>query len=825
MATVKVLDAQSLCRRCDPLLFSFQSTAELTTPTDIIGQSRAIDAVQFGIDIQRPGYNLFVLGEPGTGRHSLVRRLLEAQAAKGAPPSDWCYINNFAEANQPRLLCVPAGRGARLKADMERFAAELSKAVEAAFESEEYRARIDALHNEFKEKEEGALRALGQESSEQGVALLRTPHGFAFAPMKGEEAMDPEEFNKLPDAEKERLGKLVESYSERLKQLMAQLPRSRRELQARMKEASRETLELAVGHLIDELKDHHRDLAPVLAFLDEVRADVIEVGEQLRDSNRGDGDIATMLMGRSHSLARYQVNLLVDHARTTTAPVVYEDNPIHPNLVGHFDHISQLGTLVTNFTLIKPGALHRANGGYLVLDAMRVLTQPYAWEGLKRALRAGEVRIESLGQVLGITGTVSLEPEPMPLSLKVVLVGERRIYYLLKAADPEFAELFKVAADLEDDIERDSDSMRAYAQFVATLAREGGLRPLDRGAVARVIEQSARLSGSGDRLTSSRRRVGELLHEADHHAKLAKHALIERDDVEAALAAQLRRVDRLRDRVQESILRDEQFISVTGAHAGQVNGLSVMMLDGFAFGRPVRITGTVRLGDGSVIDIERETDLGGPLHSKGVLILSSFIGARYSREVPLSFSASLVFEQSYGPVEGDSASLAELCALLSDIGVVPVKQGLAVTGSVNQFGQVQPIGAVNEKIEGFFDICRARGLDGEQGVIIPAANVKHLMLRDDVVTACAEGRFGVFAVETVDQAMELLTGMPAGEPDEDGKVPENTVNFSIAAHLIQLSVLRRAFGADSHRRSPRRNHVQRSRKVKRRPAPGSPPGG
>ncbi len=795
MPDLKPLDADQLCKRCDPAQFSFETTAELDADTEIVGQARAVDAVRFGIDMRRTGYNLFVLGEPGRGRHSVVRRLLEARARQEPAPSDWCYVYNFAEENKPRLLRLPAGRGGQLKRDMQQFVAELSKAIGAAFESDEYRARIEAIQNAFKAREEHALRELGQESSEQGIALLRTPHGFAFAPMQGEEAMAPDVFEKLPDVEKARIGKAIEGYTERLKQLMHQFPRWRRELQVQIKQASRDILSLAVGHLIEELKARHADLAAVLAFLDEIMRDVVEMGEQLREQPRGEGEAAGIVVAGNLSTGRYQVNLLVDNAESRAAPVIFEDNPIYPNLVGRVDHISQFGTLVTNFTLVKPGALHRANGGYLVLDALKLLTQPYAWEGLKRALRAAQVRIESLGQAYGWVSTVSLEPEPIPLEVKVALVGERRVYYLLKAFDPEFAELFKVAADFESDLARDGDNTRLYAEFLATLARSGGLRPLERAAVARVIEHSARLAGDAERLTVSRRDMVDLLQEADHRAGQAGREAIRREDVEAALDAQIHRVDRVRSWLQQEILRDTLLISVSDGRIGQVNGLAVVGLDDFSFAHPVRITATARVGEGGIVDIEREAELGGALHSKGVMILAAFLGARYARNVPLSLSASLVFEQSYGPVEGDSASLAELCALLSDLASLPVRQSFAVTGSVNQFGDVQAIGAVNEKIEGFFDICRARGLNGEQGVIIPAANVKHLMLRQDVVDACARGRFAVHAVKGVDEAIELLTGVPAGEADEAGMVPAGTVNFLVAAQLADLSAVRQAFAA------------------------------
>ena len=805
MAEINPLDPQLLFRGCDTSLLEFQTTDELSATTEIVDQARAIDAIRFGVDIKQPGYNLFVMGEPGSGRHSAARRMLETKAAAEQAPSDWCYVNNFTESNMPRLLRLPAGRGARLKKDMQQFVTELAKAITAAFESDEYRARIEAIQEEFKEKEDSALRQLGHESAEHGVALLRTPHGFIFAPVKGEETMGPDEFEKLADEEKQRIGKLIEEYGERLHKLTLQFPRWRRDMQRRIKEASRDALRLAAGHLIDELKERYIDLDNVLEFLDQAMHDIVEIGEALRETSKSDDDSNELMVSGSISLIRYQVNLLVDNSAAKAAPVVIEDNPIFPNLVGRVDHIAHMGMLMTNFTLIKSGALHRANGGYLVLDALRVLTQPYAWEGLKRALRSAQVRIESLGQVFGLISTLPMEPEPMPLDVKVILVGERLHYYLLKEYDPEFEDLFKVAADFEDDIPRDAANTRLYANFVATLARTAGVRPFDRGAVQRIIEHGARLAGDSEKFSASTRRISALVQEADHCAGLAGRQVVAREHVESALQAQIRRAGRLRDASQEHILRDNLLISVSGAHVGQINGLAVIDLGDFMFAHPVRITATVRLGEGDVIDIEREAELGGAIHSKGVMILSAFLASRYSHNTPLSLSASLVFEQSYGPVEGDSASLGELCALLSALSGLPIKQSLAITGSVNQYGRVQPIGGVNEKIEGFFDICQARGLNGEQGVLIPESNVKHLMLREDVVAACAAGKFRIYAVSEVDQAIELLTGVPAGVPDEQGVVPEGTINYLVASQLAEMSALRQEFGSTGKRRSAKKD--------------------
>lgn len=802
MADIKPLAAQQLYRHADASLIDFETTREAEILTDSFGQARAEEALRFGIDIKRPGYNLFVLGDAGSGRHTLVRLLLDKKAAAEPPPGEWCYVHNFADPNKPRALPLPPGRGAGLCHDMQKFVGDLANAVTAAFESDDYRARIEAIQEEFKKREEDALKELGQASSEQGVALLRTPHGFVFAPMKGEEAMDPQTFAQLPDEEKERIGKLLEEFGERLHKLMHQFPRWRREMQRRIRDASGEVMKLAAGHLIEDLKERYTDLANVLSFLDDVMRDAVEAGEALheREGPKGDGELASILIGGRISLDRYQANLLVDHRATERAPIVFEDNPTYQNLVGRIDHVAQLGTLVTNFTLIRAGALHRANGGYLVLDALKLLTQPFAWEALKRALKSSQIKIESVAQLYGLGGSLPIEPEPVPLSVKLVLVGERMVYYLLKAADPEFDELFKVAADFENEMVRSDESTRLYAQLIATVVRNNALRPFERGAVARIIEQGARIAGDAERLSARTRWLSDLMCEAEHRASATGSDTVSREHVEQALRAQVRRSDRVRNLIQDAVLRETLLISTSGTHIGQINGLAVIDLGEATFGHPVRITATARLGEGDVIDIEREAELGGAIHSKGVMILSSFLATRYAQLLPLSLSASLVFEQSYGPVEGDSASLAELCALISALAGVGIKQSLAVTGSVNQYGMVQAIGAVNEKIEGFFDICRARGLSGEEGVLVPQSNVKHLMLRQDVVEAAEAGEFQVFAVGDVDQAIELLTGLPAGMPDEQGVVPEGSINHRVATRLVEMSFARQEYGAVGKRR-------------------------
>lgn len=813
------LAAEQLYTPCNPEHLPFATSDELDDLGEDFAHARAVEALRFGLDIRRPGYNLFVLGDPGSGRHAVVRRLIEAECCHDGVPADWCYVNNFADARRPRLLSLPAGRGARLRDDMQRFVGELGPAIAAAFESDEHRLRVEALQREYKQREESALHELGQESLAQRIVLVRTSGGFTFAPMKDEEeTLSSEEFEQLPAEQQEAINRQLENFQERLQKLILQFPRWRRESQGKIKAASRDALRAAVGHLIDELRGNYADLPAVLEHLDAIEKDVVEIGDTLRESQKTEGEMETLLFTGSVSVQRYLVNLLVDNADQEGRPLVHEDHPTFQNLVGRVEHLAHMGMLVSNFTLIKAGALHRANGGYLVIDAERLLAQPYAWEGLKRVIRAGSIRIESLGEMYGLASTQQLEPEAVPLDLKVVLVGERLVYYLLDELDPDFAELFKVAADFESEIERSSENTRLYARLLATLARREKLRPLEAGAAARLIEHAARLAEDAERLSTELRRLTDLLTEADYHAGKAGAEHIVREHVEAALAARERRLDRIRHEQKSAILRDVLFIATAGRHVGQINGLAALELGDFVFAHPVRITATARMGEGEMIDIEREVEMGGPTHSKGVLILSAFLAARFGRLMPLSLDASIVFEQSYDDIDGDSASLAELCALISALGGIPLKQSLAMTGSVNQYGGVQPIGAVNEKIEGFFDICKARGLDGSQGVLIPRANVKHLMLKQEVVQAVADGSFSIFAVAHFDEAIEILTDLPAGEPDAEGVVPKGSVNFLVAATLAEMAAAHHDF---ANGRKPQAG--KKKKRVAAPPRPGKTP--
>ena len=819
---VKALDPAQLCQRCDPAQFEFKTTEDLEHMTAFIGQPRAIGALEFGVGIRQKGYNIFAFGPEGIGKGNLVRKTFEAVADSEQVPSDWCYVQDFERSNKPRALELPAGKGIEFKHDMDQFVEDLQSALPVTFESEEYRSRLQEIQEALNEQQETALEELRTRAEKKELAVLRTPGGLAIAPVRDGEVISPEEFQGLSQEQREALEKDIADVQEELEAMLVNLPGWQRELRKQVTSLNREMADIAVGGLIRQLLKDYAELPAIVEHLEAVQLDVVKHVRQIID----EGDTAqtsdptpprgplAALNARS-ALQRYQVNLLVDHGSSESAPVVYEDNPTFQNLLGRIEHTAQMGALITDFSLIKPGALHRANGGYLILDARRLLQEPFAWEGLKRALRSEQLRMETPGQVQSFISTVTLDPEPIPLNLKVALLGDPMLYYLLMENDPESRELFRVASDFDNQMDRDSESQMLYARLIGSLATVHGLRPLDPGGVARIIEHSSRIIEDGRKLSIQMNHITDLMREADYWAGKADRDVLTSEDVSKAIDEEIFRSDRIKERTQEQIYRETILIDTDGKQTGQVNGLSVYQFGDFAFGRPSRITARVRVGKGEVLDIEREVDLGGPIHSKGVLILSSFLGSRYSPERQLSLTASLVFEQSYGGVEGDSASSAELYALLSSLAEVPVKQSLAVTGSVNQFGRVQAIGGVNEKIEGFFDICDTRGLTGDQGVLIPDSNVQHLMLRDDVVQAVSEGKFHVYSIESIDQGIELLTDMSAGELDDEGNYPEDTINGKVQARLKKFADAEDGNGASEDEESaddPKKDRTSKEQK-------------
>lgn len=798
-AAHKPLPVAALRWRCETAQFGPGIGESADQSNGIIGQERALDALRFGIEMSHDGYNVFVLGPAGLGKHTTVKTFLEEKVKDTPPPPDWCYVSNFEDSRKPNVIRLGAGRGCKFKRDMDRFVEEVRDQLTRSFDSDEFRTRRQVIEEKFNERNEEALNAVAEEAQKDGLMLLRTPVGFSFAPTSDGKIVPPEVFNQFPEKERKRIEGRIRELQTKLQEALKQVPGWVAEMRDEMRDLNKDVAEFAMDHLLGRLLEEYADCENVLAYLKEVRNDVIDNVETIVGSDDSGSALNDPAMPdiQPHIVWRYRVNLLIDNERTEHAPVVFEDEPSLDRLIGRIEHRAAMGTLLTDFHLIRPGALHAANNGYLILDAHKVLTKPMAWEGLKRALMAKKIRIEPLAQALGLLSTVSLEPEPIPLDLKIVMVGDRELYYLLSALDPECNRLFRVAADFDDRVERTPENAQKFADLARTIAEREKLRSLNKSGIARVLEFCARIADDSERFSSKIEELSELLLEADHWAAQAGRKTIGDVDIREAEDARERRKSRVRDRVHEQITRETVSIGTSGRKTGQINGLSVLQVGDYRFGQPSRITARIWLGKGDVVDIEREAKLGGPLHSKGVLILSGYLNGHYAMRQPLSLGASLVFEQSYGGVDGDSASSAELYALLSEIAEVPTDQQFAVTGSVNQKGEVQAIGGVNEKIEGFFDICQERGLTGGQGVLIPASNVKHLMLADRVVDAVKDGKFNVYPVETIDQGIEILTGMPAGVAGEDGTFPEGTFNHRVAGHLARFAEMRRAFGEKS----------------------------
>jgi lon-related putative ATP-dependent protease len=793
---VRPLAAEQLYRPTDLSGLAFLTTAELQPIDGLVGQARALEAIRFGTQVGKAGFNLFVIGTHGARMQDAVKAVLAGEAPRKPGPSDWVYVHNFADADKPVAIELPAGRARDFHDAMHKLIDDLKSTLPAAFQSEDYQTRQSAIDESFQKRQGEAFSALRDKAAEKDIALLRTPLGFALAPVKDGKVVPPEEFSAWPEARRREVQDVIEALEKDLEHIVRQVPRWETQRRDEARQLNRDTAKYAVDQLIEDAKAAFKDIPRVEQHIETVRADLVEtVGMFVVKSQDEENEASVFRTGSPFD--RYEVNVLVTQDGDKPTPIVEELHPALGNLIGRIEYIPLHGALLTNFRLIKAGAIHRANGGYLLLDIRSVLLEPFSWAALKRTLRRGEIAIEDIGRFLGLTSTVSLEPDPIPLKLKVILFGDRMLYFLLAALDPEMAEHFKVLADFENDFPRTSENEAILARLLAALAQREGLNALDRDAVALVLEHAARSAEHSSKLSLGVEQLREILIEADFCAREAKRSVISRADVDSALMARIRRAARLRDRTQEAILEKVALIDTVGTHVGQINGLSVTELGGFSFGRPTRITCQVRPGSGKVVDIEREVELGGPLHSKGVLILSGFLAGRYALDTPMSLFASLVFEQSYGGVEGDSASSAELYTLLSALADVPLRQDLAVTGSVNQHGEIQAIGGANEKIEGFFDICEKRGLTGTQGVLIPQANVQHLMLRKDVTEACAAGRFAVYPIATLDQGIALLTGLSAGVRDSDGAYPLRSVNRRVEDRLRAFASIRRNFTGQS----------------------------
>jgi lon-related putative ATP-dependent protease len=793
---VAPLPPERLYRPVDIAALSFDTTAELPPVRVLVDQPRAYAAIRFGTAMSVRGFNMFAIGANGARIQTSVRALLVEAARNRPKPSDWVYVNNFTTPYRPIAISLPAACAPALDKAVHGLIDDVKVALPAVFESEDYQKRRSAIEQGVRARNERAFNVLREKATAKNIAIVRTPAGFAMAPMKDGQVVPPADFDAWTAEQQQAVQTAIEELEKDLEETLRALPRLEREQRDAVRELDRETARLAIAPPMQECRSQFADLPKVLEHLDAIQADILD-NIALFIAPQAPGEAAAG--PRIGSLFdRYEINVLVTQTDGEPgAPVIEEVHPTLSNLVGRIEHLAVQGALVTNFRLIKAGSLHGANGGALMIDLRNLLTEPLSWAALKRALLRQEVVIEDIARFTGMTTTVTLEPDPIPLDIKVVLFGDRNLYYMLAALDPDIAQHFKVLADFDDDVDRSPASEAMIARLIGSIAAESGSKPLDRGGVARVIEHAARLADDAAKLTLLVESIHDVVAEASYCAEQGARAAVSRADVEQAIAQQRYRAARVEERSREMILRDIALIATSGSSVGQINGLSVLALAGHAFGRPTRITARVRPGSGRIIDIEREVQLGGPLHSKGVLILSGFLAGRYALDVPMSLYASLVFEQSYGGVDGDSASSAELYSLLSALAELPLRQDLAVTGSVDQQGDVQAIGGVNEKIEGFFDVCAARGLMGTQGVMIPQANVQHLMLRADVVEACAAGRFAVYPIGTIDQGIALLTGRAAGARGADGRYSEASVNRLVEDRLALFAKARQAFGRDA----------------------------
>ncbi len=793
MAITK-LTSEQLYRKCDAAKFDFTTTADLEERLSALGQDRAICAVELGINIKSRGYNLFCLGPEGTGKTSLVKRILEKEGKQRPTPDDWAYVYNFDEPHKPVAVNFAAGEAAKFAKDMEEFAYAMEHDLPEAVKNELYEEQLSVIREKYQEKRNDYVKVLQKKAKGKKVSLLHMPMGVVVAPMKNGEIISPDVFDTLSDDEKNEIMADLNAMQEEIAQHQDDAPGWEEKQTEEIKKLQEKLVKDAIKKPINDIKQKYRGNKKVAEYLKAVQNYILEnipsfVPNYDQDSKpqTEEEPMAGLLsqlknQQEEDKYSKFKVNVVVKNVPDSGAPIVLLDHPTQGNLVGKVERIQQFGALITDFTLIKGGALHRANGGFLLIDARKLLLQPYSWDSLKRALASKEIKIEAPSEDTSFS-TISLDPQPIPLDVKVVMTGDAELYDLLSERDPDFSDYFKVEADFGMIIDRTDENEVEYAKLIGSLTKKKKLRSLNKQAVARVIEYSSRLADDSEKLTAHVSSIGDLLKEADYWARKSKASQIGKNHVDQAIKSQIYRSDRVNRAMLEQIDKGTILLDVKGERVGQINGLVVYNFTRNSFGKPTRITTQVRLGRGEFINIEREVAMSGPIHSKGVLILQALIANRFAKRSPLSLSASIVFEQSYGGVDGDSASSTEYYCMLSAIANLPIKQSLAVTGSINQFGEIQPIGGVNEKIEGFFEVCKYNGLTGKQGVIIPRTNVVNLMLREDVLEAVENGQFSIYAIDDVDDGIELLTGIPAGKADKRGRFPKGTVNYMVQQSL------------------------------------------
>lgn len=772
------LAPEALTRRFSAEQFAFSNTDDLEPFRGVLGQERAVEALQFGVAMPRPGYNVYVMGEPGTGRFSFVKRYLKAEGKRQHTPADWLYVNNFEDSREPRALELPSGSAHEFINDMNGLIDNLLATFPAVFEHPSYQQKKSAIDRAFNQRYDRALDVIERASLEKDVALYRDSSNVAFTPMADGKALDEAEFAQLPEEVRERFHEDIAALEDRLNEELSSLPQWKRESSNQLRQLNEETITLALQPLLAPLSEKYAENAAVCAYLQSMQLNLLRtVVEQLVDDSKTDAVARKMLE------EQYAPNLVVGHPGKGGAPVVFEPHPTYDNLFGRIEYSTDQGALYTSYRQLRAGALHRANGGFLILEAEKMLGEPFVWDALKRALQSRKLKMESPLGELGRVATVSLTPQVIPLSVKLVIIGSRQLYYALQDHDPDFQEMFRVLVDFDEDMPMVDENLEQFAQLLRTRTNEEGMAPLTSDAVARLATYSARLAENQSRLSARIGDLFQLVSEADFIRQLANEAMTDAGHIERALKAKAQRTGRVSQRVLDDMLAGIILIDTEGAAIGKCNGLTVLEVGDSAFGMPARISATVYPGGSGIVDIEREVNLGQPIHSKGVMILTGYLGSRYAQEFPLAISASIALEQSYGYVDGDSASLGEACTLISALSRTPLKQCFAITGSINQFGEVQAVGGVNEKIEGFFRLCEARGLTGEQGVIIPRANVATLMLDERVVQAVEAGRFHVYAVSQADEALSLLVGEEAGAVDDKGEFAGGSVNARVVERL------------------------------------------
>ncbi|MBD3207312.1 AAA family ATPase [Candidatus Bathyarchaeota archaeon] len=784
---IKELSWDKARKKCPSDLLNCDSTEELNPLVDIIGQERAVEALQFGLDIPEEGFNVFVSGEPGTGKKTAIMNFLGQKAKSVPPPSDWCYVNNFKDSNSPKALRLPPGKGAEFRDDINKFIDEMKKSLDTAFESEDYTARREETLQQYEEKKQELWSELNKKARDADFVLQRSQIGILIVPVINGQMINEQQFSILPQSVKDEIQGRRKKLQDELRSALLQFRNIDREAEEEIEQFNREVASFALEPLLAALKDKYSNILECNQFLDAIKNDVLENLMSIISSQEQEKPFPFLMGQKVDPLERYNVNLIVDNRELEGAPVIMEMNPTHDRLFGAVEKEARFGALVTDYTMIRAGSLHKANGGFLVVQVEDLLRSPGAYESLKRTIVNKKLEIEDLASRMGFISTRSLRPEPIPYDTKVVLVGDPQLYYTLFQLDPEFKKIFKVKAEFDTSMERNDENVRKYAQFMCTLSGKEGLLHLESSGIASVVEFSSRLASDQNRLSTEFQEISDVIREANYYAKKDGDELIKAEHVKRAIESKVYRSNLIEEKLRKMIENGSILVDTKGARVGQVNGLAVLGLGNYMFGKPSRITASVGIGKKGIIDIEREAEMGGPTHTKGVHILTGFMTNRYARDNPLNLTARLTFEQSYSGVDGDSASSTETYALLSALSDIPIKQGLAVTGSVNQKGEVQSIGGVNQKIEGFFDLCKIFGLNGQQGVVIPKSNVQNLMLKEDVIDAIKEGKFHIYPVNTIDEGIEILTGVPAGELKENGTWTEDSINYLVQKKLDEMA--------------------------------------